>query len=206
MEPEMRSVQPATEPLRARKRAATRRSLEEAAVRLFAEKGFARTTIDDIAAGADASRSTFFRYFRSKESVLFGPDDETGERFVELIGQRPLEEGPMRAFEAALEALAAETPPRISRESARDRREVVMSDPHLRVRRAENLARWTQRLAQALADREGGPIAPAHRLAAWVGIAVAQEMGDQWTAPGEEKDPADLVRDRFALLRSLLTE
>lgn len=59
-----------TDGLRERRKTATRRALQEAAVALFAERGFAGTTIDDICDRAEVARRTFFRYFTSKEAVL----------------------------------------------------------------------------------------------------------------------------------------
>lgn len=59
-------------PLKERKRAQTRSRIVEAAVALFTERGFEATTADDIAAAADCSRSTLFRYFGTKEDILFG--------------------------------------------------------------------------------------------------------------------------------------
>ena len=58
--------------LRERKKRATRRALHEAGLRLFAEQGFAGTTIDDIAAAADVSRATVFSYFPTKEDIVIG--------------------------------------------------------------------------------------------------------------------------------------
>lgn len=58
---------------RERQRATTRDALATAALELFEERGFAATTIDDIAERADVARRTFFRYFATKEAVLF-PD------------------------------------------------------------------------------------------------------------------------------------
>src|SRR5450756_551609 len=55
---------------RDRKKSETRQALRDAAHRLFAEKGFSQTTIDDIAAAADVSRRTFFRYYDSKDDLL----------------------------------------------------------------------------------------------------------------------------------------
>ena len=59
-------------PLRERKRTQTRSRIVEAAVALFTERGFEATTADDIAAAAECSRSTLFRYFGTKEDILFG--------------------------------------------------------------------------------------------------------------------------------------
>ncbi|WP_243741661.1 TetR family transcriptional regulator [Actinomycetospora succinea] len=60
--------------LRARKKARTRAELQRHALRLFRDRGFAATTADDIAAAADVSRSTFFRYFPTKEDVVLLDD------------------------------------------------------------------------------------------------------------------------------------
>ena len=61
--------------LRERKKARTRRALSDAAVRLFAERGFEATTVDAICAEADVAISTFYAYFESKEAAAF-PDED----------------------------------------------------------------------------------------------------------------------------------
>ncbi|WP_433784776.1 TetR family transcriptional regulator [Actinomycetospora sp. CA-101289] len=60
--------------LRQRKKARTRADLQRHALRLFRDRGWAATTVDDIAAAAEVSRSTFFRYFPTKEDVLLLDD------------------------------------------------------------------------------------------------------------------------------------
>jgi hypothetical protein len=55
---------------RQRRSAETRERLFHAAVRLFAEKGFAETTVEDITNAADVGKGTFFNYFPSKEHIL----------------------------------------------------------------------------------------------------------------------------------------
>src|SRR6201985_1675762 len=71
---------------RSRRSAETRERLFLAAVHLFAEKGFAETTVEDITNAADVGKGTFFNYFPSKEHLLIAFSDmQLGkmERFVE---------------------------------------------------------------------------------------------------------------------------
>jgi AcrR family transcriptional regulator len=58
--------------LRERKKVATRIAIRDAGMRLFAERGFAGTTVDEIAEAADVSRATVFAYFPTKEEIVFG--------------------------------------------------------------------------------------------------------------------------------------
>src|SRR5580693_10152742 len=83
---------------RQRRSAETREQLFRAALRLFAEKGFAETTVEDITNAADVGKGTFFNYFPSKEHLLIAFSDmQLGkmERFVEYA--RSSKE-PMREF------------------------------------------------------------------------------------------------------------
>jgi len=57
-------------------RPGVRERLADAALRLFDERGYERTTIDDIADRAGVARATFFRHYRSKEDVIFPDHDQ----------------------------------------------------------------------------------------------------------------------------------
>ena len=80
--------------LRQRHTDRTRAAIAEAALALFAERGFAATTVDDIAARADVAPRTFFRYFPTKESVLFSDMEIKLGMIRELLLARPLDEPP----------------------------------------------------------------------------------------------------------------
>lgn len=80
--------------LRERKKDETRRGLREAAGRLFAERGFAQTTVADIAAEANVSERTFFRYFENKEALLLPDGVELYARIEEAFLARPRDEAP----------------------------------------------------------------------------------------------------------------
>jgi AcrR family transcriptional regulator len=84
--------------LRERKKRRTRRQIIEAAMRLFAERGYQGTTVADIAAAADIAPRTFFAYFPSKEAVVFYQVDEDVTSLARTLRERP-------AGESAVDAL-----------------------------------------------------------------------------------------------------
>jgi AcrR family transcriptional regulator len=92
--------------LRTRKKAATREILEAAAIRLFSEKGFAETTVEEIAAQANVSPRTFARYFTSKEAAAVGHPMEHLETMRESI-RNAASEDPRVIAANALRVLAA---------------------------------------------------------------------------------------------------
>src|SRR6266568_8011907 len=75
--------------LRERKKEQTRVDIVRAAVKLFRERGYETTTVDDIVDAANYSRSTFFRYFGSKEDVLFGSLPELLEGIRGTLSEVP---------------------------------------------------------------------------------------------------------------------
>lgn len=96
---------------RERKKLETRAALEAAALRLFAERGYEQTTVDDIAEAADVAVRTFFRYFQSKQHVLFGDVAlDIAARLRAALRERPAKETPVEAVGAALGAMELEEP------------------------------------------------------------------------------------------------
>lgn len=75
--------------LRATQRRALRARVMDAALRLFAEQGFEATTVEQIAAAANTSPRTFYRYFGTKDGVVLAKFDDTGDRLAESLRSRP---------------------------------------------------------------------------------------------------------------------
>jgi AcrR family transcriptional regulator len=83
---------------RTRRSAETRERLFVAAVQLFAEKGFAETTVEDITNAADVGKGTFFNYFPSKEHILIAFSDRQLDRLGRFVEAARHGKEPMRAF------------------------------------------------------------------------------------------------------------
>src|SRR6266568_2071105 len=85
--------------LRERKKAKTRAAIREHALRLFREQGYSATTVEQIAAAAEVSPSTFFRYFPTKEDVVL--QDGMDTRMIEALRRQPADLSPIAAIRAA---------------------------------------------------------------------------------------------------------
>jgi AcrR family transcriptional regulator len=90
-----------------RKRRAVRGELSEVALRLLTDRAFDSLTIDEIAVAAGVSRRTFFRYFVSKEDVVFAFLDRWAVLLAADIVARPAEEDPVAAVQNSFRQLTA---------------------------------------------------------------------------------------------------
>jgi AcrR family transcriptional regulator len=102
-----RSGQPS---LRERTRAAMRAEVSEVAFRLFTEQGFDNTTVEQIAAEAGLSRTTFFRYFGTKEEVVLGKLGEVGHQIAAALTARPEAERPWDSLRRAFDVITQTDP------------------------------------------------------------------------------------------------
>ena len=96
---------------RSRNRLATRKSISDAATRLFTERGFDHVTVDEIAEAADVGRMTVFNHFPRKEDMFFDRDEEIRETLRETVRQRDPRVSPIEALRLLAHRLVAEESP-----------------------------------------------------------------------------------------------
>ena len=136
--------------LRERKKARTRERLVEVATRLFVEKGFENTTADEIAEAAEVSRRTFFRYFPTKESVVFPGFEERIVAFRAVMEHQRKLYPPFEAIRQALLVFSREMSDRA--EELQNEWRIVSASPTLIARDIEHDFEYEKIFAEALAD------------------------------------------------------
>ncbi len=138
--------------LRERKKARTRASIREHALRLFQEQGYAATRVEQIAEAAEVSPATFYRYFPTKEDVVL--QDDLDVLTLGALEAQPPGLSPLAAVRAAVvAALAGFTPE--ERERFQLTTELTMAVPEIRARALDEFARTIDVTAAVLARRSG---------------------------------------------------
>ena len=150
--------------------------LEQAALELFEERGYARTTVEDIAARAGLTERTFFRYFTDKREVLFSGAVGLEALIVETIGAAPESVTPLTAVTMAFNALDPWFESR--RDHAQKRRMVIAAQAELRERELIKLSTLAAAIAAVLRTR--GLTAPTAALVAETGIAIFKNAFERW--------------------------
>lgn len=184
---------------RSRKKAATRRSIQEHALRLFATNGYDNTTVEDIATAAGVSHMTFFRYFPRKENVV---ETREYDPMIEgFIVARPPHESPMVAINAALSAWLVTVLP-IDHQRILTRVRLVTSTPELRARAIiatdDTRALFARSLAQRCGLAQQDLVVNVH---AAVAVAVFTAALEIWA----QTDDGDLVAIIDASFRAVET-
>lgn len=165
--------------LRERKKEMTRTALARSALRQFAKRGFEHVTVEDIAGACDVSPRTFFRYFASKEDVLFAESDAQQAHLLAVLAAQPPEVPPLRALQTAVLTVAADYEQHLEPILLRHR--IVAATPCLRTCVAERLQGWESDVLAELrrSGRTGGMSDLNLRLAvagATTALRVATEL------------------------------
>ncbi len=138
--------------LRERKKAKTRAAIQHEALRLFGERGYEATTVEQIAEAVEISPSTFFRYFPAKEDLVL--TDDYDPLILEAIRAQPVSLGPVPAVRAAMASVFQG----LSEEELADMRsraELVFAVPELRAGMLDQSAQTVRQLTEIVAERAG---------------------------------------------------
>jgi AcrR family transcriptional regulator len=138
--------------LRERKKLKTRTAIQREAMRLFLDKGFDATTIEDIAEAVEISPSTFFNYFPSKEEVVF--QDDLDPLILAAFDAQPKEMNPIARLRAAMRTVFAHLTPDQDL-LMRQRTRLMVSTPELRGAMLSQFADLVDQIAALLASRTG---------------------------------------------------
>ncbi|MEU6380725.1 TetR family transcriptional regulator [Streptomyces sp. NPDC046909] len=181
-------------------RAAVRAELAQVAFELFRREGFDKVTLDDLAAAAGVSRSTFLRYFGTKEDAVLGAFEGHDRRVADALRARPADEDEWTALRGAMDTVIEryhEDP-----EGSLATTRLVRETPALCARHLEKQHSWRPALAEALAERSGteGPPTLAQTVRAAAAIDCLGVALDHWTASEGRLDLVALLDEAFAVL------
>lgn len=153
-------------------------AIEQAAFRLFAERGFDGTTLDVIAQEVGVGRRTLFRYYASKNDIPWGQFDRTLTDFRAVLARTPrslpLLEGVRRGI-VAFNDFPDGTP------SHRERMGLILETPALQAHSVLRYRQWRRVVAEFVAGRRGcSPDDTAPRLVGHVALALALSAYEEW--------------------------
>jgi AcrR family transcriptional regulator len=188
---------------RERKKLATRQALQDAALRLVAERGLDRVTVEDISEAADVATRTFFNYFSSKEEAVLG-DAPDPAAVRQAVLERPATETALEATCNVLGGLALEVSAR--REELLLREQFIYRHPTLFAKHLSAYARFEQAVGDAVAERLGlaGDADELYpRVVAAAVTAATKAAVQQWMQDAGRVPLSDLVAAAFAHLQHL---
>ena len=176
--------------LRERKKARTRATIQEHAVRLFREQGYDATTVEEVAEAAEVSPSTVFRYYPAKEDLVIS--DEYDPLLVEAFEAQPPDLGPLQVLRRALRVTFSDM---TSAELVlqRERIMLVLSVPALWGASLDNLTQTMGMLADLVAARtDRSPDDPAVRTFSGAAFGVMLEVMFRWVREPDMDIPTEL--------------
>ena len=174
----------------------TRQALQQEALRLFRMHGYERTTVAEVAAAAGVSEMTFYRYFGSKDDVVFA--DEYDPLVGALVAAHAGSEGAIGAIGAALvEGLVELSAEELA--ELRGRIRLIAETPALRAALWERQGRTQELIADALGGIGGETPSVRARVAAAVGVAAVTVALLEW-AEDEQASLVKLVEAAFAVV------
>ncbi len=186
--------------LRERKKQQTRDHLIDAAFSLFEERGFDHVSAAEIAEQANVSERTFYRYFPTKEDVIFPDGDEKMAHVDEMVANLPKTMSVVEGLRAGIRAITVQTQESTELQLARAR--LVMSTPSLQSLIMRREQEWVESFADAIAARldldQEADIRP--ELTAAVIVAVFRVVMNRWIRSGGREPIEDMIDDALAYI------
>jgi AcrR family transcriptional regulator len=173
--------------------------LEQAAMELYAERGYENTTVAAIAERAGLTERTFFRHYADKREVLFGGSGGLQDLLVSTAAGAPPSATPLEAAAAGVEAIGALLQER--REFSQQRAAIIAASAELRERELIKLASLAAALSETL--RQRGVQEPTASLTAEAAIAVFRVAFERWVGETNDLEFTQLVRDSLDALRAV---
>jgi len=182
---------------RARKRRETHARITEAGIRLFLEKGYDATTLDDIAAEAGISRRNFFHYFKSKDEILLSLLSGMGDMIVDALRDRPSDQRPLEAVRDAVLKVCAMIP--ADEMIAID--ELMRTNPVVQARKQASMIEHEATLYAALREKWPAPDQAVRlRMVAMMALGAIRLATDALHREGGKRPFTDLLAENFAAL------
>lgn len=175
-----------------------RERLQAAALDLFTEQGFEKTTVDQIASRAGMNRRSFFHHFADKREVVFGGQGTDADLLGDTVREQPETAGPLVAALAGLRRTIAEPSEHYRGTAAVQVGALIAASPELQEREFAKRAHLADQIATALQER--GTPEGAAAVTAWTAVAVFFVARNRWNQPGNERtltDHMDAVAAEF---------
>ncbi|MGY0539226.1 helix-turn-helix domain-containing protein [Nocardioides sp. YJ-D4] len=173
----------------------------EAAIELFTEKGYDKTTAGDIAARAGVTERTFFRHFADKREVLFAGPVTLDDLVAKAVASADADATPLRMVLDGVHQAAVELSALRTREQAVERARIVEATPALRERELLKMADMATAAQAALVER--GVAETVAALAAHAAAAVFQTAFGRWVSETTDLSLAECVDEAAATLFEL---
>jgi|SRR5579875_3590140 len=173
--------------------------LQQAALELYAERGYEETTVAEIAGRAGLTERTYFRHFADKREVLFHGAERLQEAIAEAVWQAPADVPPLDAVAHGLRRITPFFDER--RPDSRRRHAIIRSSPELQERELMKRGSLVTALTAVLARRGAAPATAA--LAAESGVSVFHLAYERWIEDAADRSYAAHVDETLASLRAL---
>ena len=176
-------------------------AIEKVALELFRERGFEETPVEDIAAAAGISRRTFFRYFGSKNDILFGNFELLLDDLEQWLASAP-DDRPMFDViaDATMQFNRVHTDGSVAH---RERMELILHTPALRANAALRNAEWLAVVARYASRRMGVAVDElGPQLVGHIALGAASAAYEQWLRD-ESSDLDELVHRAFRMAQAV---